>query len=148
MSTAHQVVQLYLDTLQFKYQHAWTYILPALSAMTKFLGYLYPQLFRPLLQQLVAIFDSSIRGDASFASTAELTRRFEVILTKTLGYCMEAVGVEEFMKSLDMVVGMVAGVSSQDPETHLPLESHYFLFELISDHAKHTHSSLAFFFQE
>lgn len=52
------------------------------------------------------------------------------------------------MKSLDMVVGVVAGVSSQDPETHLPLESHYFLFELISDHAKHTHSSLAFFFQE
>ena len=65
VATAQQIVQLYLDTLQFKYQHAWTYILPSLSAMTNFLGYLYPDLFSTLLQQLVAIFDSSVRGDAS-----------------------------------------------------------------------------------
>ena len=115
MSTAHQVVQLYLDTLQFKYQHAWTYILPALSAMTKFLGYLYPQLFRPLLQQLVAIFDSSDRGDASYARATRFICRFEVILTKTLGYCMEAVGVEEFMKSLDMVVHELQCVEPRIP---------------------------------
>lgn len=61
---------------------------------------------------------------------------------------MEAVGVEHFMHALDMVVGTARESQSQDPRTHLPLESHYFLFELISDHAKHTHSSLSFFFKE
>ena len=61
---------------------------------------------------------------------------------------MEAVGVEHFMHALDMVVGTARGSQSQDPRTHLPLESQYFLFELISDHAKHTHSSLSFFFKE
>ena len=63
---AHQFVQLYLDTLQFKYQHSWTYLLPVISAMVRLIGPVYPTLFTDLLQQLLAIYDSSVKGDAAY----------------------------------------------------------------------------------
>lgn len=65
-STAQQLVNLYLDTLQFKYQHAWTYLLPVISSLVRLIGPVFPNLFTDLLQQLLAIYDSSVKGDAAY----------------------------------------------------------------------------------
>ena len=61
-----------------------------------------------------------------------------MIITKTLGYCIEALGPDVFIQSVPIV----------DPQSGLPLDGHYFLFQLISDHVKHAQSHLQFFFEE
>ena len=101
---AQQFVQLYLDTLQFRYQHAWTYLLPVISAMVRLIGPVYPNLFTDLLQQLLAIYDSSVKGDSAYLSIPSLISRFQMILTKTMGYCVEALGPEVFINIVPIVV--------------------------------------------
>ena len=64
-SIVQQIIGLYLETLQFKYQHAWTYILPSISGMVRLFGPQFPHMFDDLLQQLLAIYDSSVKGDAA-----------------------------------------------------------------------------------
>ena len=64
---ATQFMQLINSTLQFRYQHAWIYLFPIISGVAKFIGAQYPILLSPTIQQLVAIYDSSVRGDASYS---------------------------------------------------------------------------------
>lgn len=64
---ATQFMQLINSTLQFRYQHAWIYLFPIISGVAKFIGNQYPALLSPTIQQLVAIYDSSVRGDASYS---------------------------------------------------------------------------------
>lgn len=64
---ATQFMQLINSTLQFRYQHAWIYLFPIISGVAKFIGNQYPVLLSPTIQQLVAIYDSSVRGDASYS---------------------------------------------------------------------------------
>lgn len=61
----HELVSIFLNTLQFKFQHAWLFVLPALSSMIRVFGPLYPALFVPVIEQLVAIYDASSQGDAA-----------------------------------------------------------------------------------
>lgn len=65
--SVQELVNIFLSTLQFKYQHAWVFVLPALSSMIRVFGPRFPSLFVPVIQQLVAIYDSSSQGDAAFA---------------------------------------------------------------------------------
>ena len=53
-----ELVNIFLSTLQFKYQHAWVF---------RVMGPRFPSLFVPVIQQLVAIYDASSQGDAAFA---------------------------------------------------------------------------------
>ena len=65
--SVQELVNIFLSTLQFKYQHAWVFVLPALSSMIRVMGPRFPSLFVPVIQQLVAIYDASSQGDAAFA---------------------------------------------------------------------------------
>ena len=60
-----EFVKLLQNTLQFRYQHSWTYLLPSLASAIRFVGPPYPMMISEIIQQLVAIYDSSIRGDAT-----------------------------------------------------------------------------------
>ena len=60
---------------------------------------------------------------------------------------MEGVGAEIFLNSVPAVVGFEGFIGQKDPNTNLPDESHFYIFELLEDHAKHTQSSLLFFFE-
>lgn len=61
------MVSVFLSTLQFKFQHAWIFVLPALSSVIRVFGPYFPSLFVSVMQQLVAIYDASSQGDAAFA---------------------------------------------------------------------------------
>lgn len=62
---AEQLIQLTRNTLQFRYQHSWVYLLPTIASIIRFVGPVYPNLVKETIQQLVAIYDSSVRGDAA-----------------------------------------------------------------------------------
>ena len=82
-----QITMMYLETLQFKYQHAWTYILPSISAMIRLFGPQFPYLFNELLQQLLAIYDSSVKGDAAYVfqlMNLNTTTNNNILLTSSL----------------------------------------------------------------
>ena len=80
-SIAQQIIGLYLETLQFKYQHAWTYILPSISGMVRLLGPQFPYMFNDLLQQLLAIYDSSVKGDAAYVAAKPSLHDYSFIVS-------------------------------------------------------------------
>lgn len=83
---ASELIQIARGTLQFRYQHAWTYLLPALSAVIRFVGPAYPELLREIVQQLVAIYDSSVRGDAAFSFNKETYLQIPIDCYKDIGF--------------------------------------------------------------
>ena len=72
--------------------------------MVRLIGPVYPNLFGDLLQQLLAIYDSSVQGDSAYLFIPVLISRFQMILTKTMGYCVEALGPEVFISIVPIVV--------------------------------------------
>ena len=62
---ADQLIQLTRGTLQFRYQHSWVYLLPTIASVIRVVGPMYPALVRETIQQLTAIYESSVRGDAA-----------------------------------------------------------------------------------
>lgn len=71
-----------------------------------------------------------------------------MILTKTLGFCVEALGPEAFLEFVPIVVGVKRGGEAKDPATRLPTDTHYYLLQVMNDHVRHTQSHLRFFFEQ